>query len=233
MKERPILFSGPMVRALLAGTKTQTRRVAKTEITMGHDSLLAPHRGKKHAAVYLLPKQAREAEILCPYGQPGDRLWVRETFVQGFEYDAVADRLRQYDDEGNELPMKTWYRATDSGIGWSDDDGWETKVPWKPSIHMPRAASRILLEITAVRIERLQTISENDARAEGASYHDGKGIGHSGWRHDYGAVHADARSAYARLWNDINGSGAWAANPWVWVVEFKRVEAAVQAAKGA
>jgi hypothetical protein len=88
---------------------------------------------------------------------------------------------------------------------------------------MPRAASRITLEVTSVRAERLQSIGEADARAEGATYHDGRGISHSGWRHDLGAVHADARSAYARLWDDINGPGSWGVNPWVWAVEFRRL----------
>jgi hypothetical protein len=97
-------------------------------------------------------------------------------------------------------------------------------MKWKPSIHMPRWASRITLRITDIRVERLQDISEDDARAEGAMWHDGGTYWHSGWRHDYSDVHADAYSSFARLWNNINGPGAWDANPWVWVVSFERVK---------
>ena len=94
---------------------------------------------------------------------------------------------------------------------------------WRPSIHMPRWASRITLEMTGVRVERLQAISEADAHAEDAHFHDGRGIGHSCWRHDDGAVHADARSAFARLWESLHGARSWDANPWVWAIEFRRV----------
>lgn len=200
MKERPILFNGAMVRAVLDGSKTQTRRVMKQPPCFVNG----------------------EVGNVCPYGSIGDRLWVRETFVQGWDIEPVTDCLMQFDDEGNELPKKTWYRATDSHIHWSDDDGWETNVPWKPSIHMPRLASRITLEVTGVRAERLQDISQSDARAEGAppSHPSIDVVSRKFGYADF------PRSWFGQLWEQINGDGSWDENPWVWVVEFRRLEAA-------
>lgn len=200
MKERPILFNGAMVRAVLDGSKTQTRRVMKQPPCFVNG----------------------EVANVCPYGSVGDRLWVRETFVQGWDIEPVTDRLMQYDDEGNELPKTTWYRATDSHIHWSNDDGWETNVPWKPSIHMPRWASRITLEITSVRGERLQDISETDALAEGI--YPVEVFGEKRFAHCHGVSFLTAQDAYRDLWDSIYKS--WEANPWVWAVEFKRLEAA-------
>lgn len=187
MKERPILFSAPMVRALLNGSKTQTRRAAKGA------ALQWLVRDKFSPAFVADPSNG-----LCPYGQPGDRLWVREAWA--------------IDDEDGQR----CYRA-DLGLG-GDADDWERnrlegapKYRWKPSIHMHRATSRITLEITGVRVERLQDISEADAIAEGV-------IGKQ-----TADAHYTAREAYCVLWEQINGGGAWYNNPWVWVVEFKRL----------
>lgn len=197
MKERPILFSAPMVRALLAGTKTQTRRAAKVESTLGIDSILAPRRAGGHAATYLLPDQAAEAAVCCPYGQPGDRLWVRETWSP----------------TGPEPSGGSLYRA--------DFPEGPLSIKFKPSIHMPRAASRILLEITALRAERLQDISEEDAKAEGApGYEEGLDAPPPDSDHEW-----SYRASFQRLWEQINGPGSWAQNPWVWVVEFERAQA--------
>ena len=181
MTERPILFSAPMVRALLAGTKTQTRRVVKRNA----------YEKSIHADQFAPPTCA------CPYGQPGDRLWVRETWAKWGRDDQCG--------EGPSVTHEPIYRA--------DGSPWDEQDKWRPSIHMPRAASRILLEITSVRVERLQDISEADTVAEGIPA---------------GEVSpADAgRFAYRLLWESINGPDSWAANPWVWVLEFKRVEAA-------
>lgn len=197
MTERPILFSAPMVRAILNGSKTQTRRVVKG---MALRWLRPDHFTPEFTA---LPENG-----LCPYGQPGDRLWVRETF-------------QRFTDDGEIL-----YKADPAGFeAMNEYKRFECiEARWRPSIHMPRHLSRITLEIAAVRVERLQAISEADARAEGAMFHDGGQIGHSGWRHDYSDVHADARSSFARIWNNINGPGSWDKNPWVWVIEFRRVE---------
>jgi hypothetical protein len=184
MKERSILFSGPMVRAILAGTKTQTRRgVKRLDVRAGmpqpeNDSLLS---------------------LCSPYGQPGDRLWVRETWAWfGCE----------------RLPCEVLYRA-DGHTKLYDGYG-----RWRPSIHMPRWASRILLEITDVRVERLCDISEADARAEGIKVDE---CGHAIREEDHVAW-GGARSAFADLWASINGPDSWAANPWVWVISFRRGE---------
>ena len=170
MRERPILFSAPMVRAILAGTKTQTRRVCKgqRELSNVHDFQIDR----------------------CPYGQLGDRLWVRETWLR----------------HSVNVPNDYLYRAD------HPDDG--TIGPahggWKPSIHMPRWASRITLEITDVRVERLQDISARDAWAEGITP----------------SPDVDPYHEYRDLWESINGPGSWDANPWVWAVSFKRIDAA-------
>lgn len=201
MKERPILFSGAMVRALLIGSKTQTRRIVKDlppwPITaICHDAggtgKWMPN-GPSPSGTGMAAGHWR----LCPYGQPGDRLWVRETFAY----------------LGTNKRGPHAYRA-------DTDDGERIRVdaPWKPSIHMPRAASRILLEIVSVRVERLQNISEKDARAEGATIEDRHMAGYCA-----GQFLPPAIRAYRDLWESISGDGSWGANPWVWVVEFKQV----------
>ena len=193
MKERPILFSAPMVRAILSGAKTQTRRVVKQD---------------REGLLDCKPTPAWDAFwqcVACPYGQPGDRLWVRETFGDCTPgADAVVGTKWE----------RPWYRADADDYGLLGHDGegpvYVEDVRWRPSIHMPRWASRILLEITDVRVERVQDISDRDARDEGAEH-----IG-------------DCEGAYVagfrRLWEAINGDDSWAENPWVWVVTFRRVE---------
>lgn len=185
MKGRPILFSAPMVRAILAGTKTQTRRVAK--------GLALEWLSEGFTPEFVADYQNR----LCPYGQPGDRLWVRETWALAFESAVIPH------------PEAVIYRADEGNADWGGR--------WKPSIHMPRWASRITLEIVSVRVERLQDISGTDCLAEGVGAPVGSEL-------SYGSV-TDAwnKREYARLWESINGPGSWDANPWVWVVEFKRV----------
>lgn len=203
MTERPILFSAPMVRAILEGRKTMTRRVVKiTHRTPGLALCLEPKVGGPRPLV---------AAELCPYGQPGDRLWVRETWgvgsrpdpwggYEGIEYRADQDGL-----EDDEL-LPCHKVKTPDDICLSD-----YRSGWHPSIHMPRWASRITLEITEVRVERLQEIGEADAMAEGVS----------GWVHDERCE--TARDGFRVLWESIHGSDSWSANPWVWVVEFRRV----------
>lgn len=197
MKERPILFSAPMVRAILAGTKTQTRRVVK------------------HTHAPNLPSEIQEQRELlgkpyCPYGDAGDRLWVREThFINDYRGVKVPESERG--------DCEIMYRATDEKIiaNWEDDEG----LVWKPSIHMPRWASRILLEIVSVRCERLQDISEDEAKAEGVS----PVIEHSRDVYEGFAPQTQHKEAFKLLWESINGPGSWNANPFVWAVEFKRV----------
>lgn len=208
MKERPILFNAPRVRAILAGTKTQTRRAVKGE------ALQWLERDK------FTPGFVAEAgNHLCPYGQPGEKLWVRETWycddfrVQRGPYLKPDDM----DMEAARADGTMVYRAS------SGDRPYEAEQPvWRPAIHMPRWASRITLEITGVRVERLQDISEADARAEGI-VPTGGGFGLPDGSHFHGT---DPRVSYWSLWESINGPGSVEANPWVWVLEFKRVEAA-------
>lgn len=184
MSERPILFSAPMVLALLDGTKTQTRRIANKPVRH-------PDLGNIYTpgALVLEREPQHVIERACPYGQPGDRLWVRETWA----------------------PMT-------NGFAYGADPVWNASPDgkWRPSIHMPRAACRLELEITGVRVERLQDISESDALAEGTPS-DLMPIDVS--RMPYpSSIEA---GKYAALWEQINGPGSWDANPWVWVVEFK------------
>lgn len=225
MKERPILFSAAMVRAILDGRKTQTRRMVKH----GQVFRLVPGGDlsrEERKAVYASPFQWDHSnqvhptvdELLscCPYGVPGDRLWVRETWA----WSGTDKRI---------TPSDPWYMATHY-------KGEDFGIRWRPSIHMPRWASRITLEVVSVRVERLQEISEADAISEGVqSVRDHYGdpsipLMHCGtvaWQRYDGAACAapSAQLSYQSLWESINGPGSWAANPWVWVVEFKRLEA--------
>ncbi|MFU6819587.1 hypothetical protein ACM78B_20985 [Pseudomonas aeruginosa] len=205
MKERPILFSGPMVRAILEGRKTVTRRVVKPQPDF-LGSMVDPNTPFKTLDAGL------HARITCPHGQPGDRLWVREAWAADAQVDAIAPR-----DLSQGEPI--WYPADFSvrQTGCS----MISKGRGRPSIHMPRWASRILLEITAVRVERLQDISEEQALAEGVR---GEPCDHARQAcADIGCWGDTAKGAFGFLWESLNGEGSWAANPWVWVVEFKRV----------
>jgi hypothetical protein len=209
VKERPILFSAPMVRALLAGTKTQTRRAVKDKVPAKYNRL----GWSSQAGGPVIPLS------FCPYGQPGDRLWVRETFaiVPRTAYrcsEGVQQTLNQNDPYEHDAAI---YRE-----GWTRSKG---GFRWRPSIFMPRWASRITLEITAVRVERLHDISREDAIAEGVRPLDGSN-GPNYWTVDVGDVHLNnptAQGAYSMLWDWINGTGSWAANPWVWVIAFRRI----------
>ena len=223
MKERPILFSAPMVRALLAGTKTQTRRVVKPQPRRVDGGV--PF-GDAPQWVHAEPGTAM---MHCPHGKRGDRLWVKETWRIGawdenegafaIDYCDGPDktwRKTPETPEGEDLFNRLWYQSTDElwakGIK-PDPEGnyhWqpgESPLRWRPSIHMPRWASRITLEITSVLVERLKDISEADAMAEGV----------------YTDPACPAYDAYAKLWESINGPGSWDANPWVWVLEFCRI----------
>jgi hypothetical protein len=192
MVERPILFSGPMVRAILEGKKTATRRIVKRQGDMEFDPA-DPHFGPYWLS-YVTDADGEAARVRCPYGSPGDRLWVRE----GHALDG----------------SQVFYRA---GHAEAQSSGPRVDIRWRPSIFMPRRASRITLEITGVRVERLQQISEADAMAEGCPLINPDPFipGHGG---------SSASGWYSQLWEDINGAGSWDANPWVWVVEFRALE---------
>lgn len=200
MTERPILFSAPMVRALLDGTKTQTRRALR-----GFCPPNRPEFDSETGRLEWFNGDEVVAGIRCPYGMPGGRLWVRETFIH-----EPADYCWEASVSIPCRPASTVYRADfpDSKPG----EG------WKPSIHMPRRLSRITLEVTGVRVERLQAISEEDAMAEGiVAAHGGFGLP------DGSHFHAtNPRVSYWSLWDAINGAGSVERNPLVWVVEFRK-----------
>lgn len=197
MRERPIFFSSPMVRAILSGAKTQTRRVVKVRC----HSICENDDGK----LWPWSEDVELAEDFwhpCPFGEPGDRLWVREAFIH-----EPADYCWEASASIPCRPALTVYRA--------DHEGDTRGAGWKPSIHMPRWASRITLEITDVRVERLQDISEADAKAEGVSMPDGTPTPPDFWSY---------QQEFRHLWEQIHGGGSWEKNPWVWVIEFKKLE---------
>lgn len=221
MKELPILFSGPMVRALLDGSKTQTRRIVNPQPIYGDVAgTFASWMFKKRRAPghWLYPNARSIVLSECPYGERGDRLWVRETH----EVNRVGYEESWSGGRAHHAGVK--YQADDGRAEFHIDEALYQKLDatesrgWTPSIHMPRWASRITLEITGVRAERLQDISATDAEAEGVEF----------LRHVPDADETlTPQQLFMCLWDSINearGCG-WNANPWVWVVEFKRVEA--------
>jgi hypothetical protein len=236
MKERGIIFNTEMVRAVLEGRKTLTRRIMKVQPESNQygllriiDSTNRSNVGRCHwAESNATGTHSRSKLFSCPFGAVGDRLWVRETWAivshafddDGLMIDYVPDRPAK---KVHEKPFGNGYYsghsiyAADGGFTWGDDDGCvDGRSCWKPSIHMPRWASRITLEITGVRVERLQDISDADAKSEGCWY------GHGGGEPDFAVNPSDH---FPTLWASIYGEESWQANPWVWVIEFKRVEA--------
>ena len=228
MKERPILMNCAMVRAVLDGSKTQTRRIVK-KVGLAAP---APQSVIDGAATYAGGMVAH-----CPYGQPGDRIWVRETWgVISHAWDEACNLIDWVPDRPataiSEMPFGQGYYsghviyAADGAFEWSgDDDGnGEPRSVWHPSIHMPRRASRIQLEIVSVRVERLQDISDADIVAEGI---DMEALAESQDRYDIVCKGSDAsgrateRTAWRDLWESTGGD--WDANPWCWAITFKRV----------
>lgn len=229
-KERPILFSGPMIRALLDGSKRQTRRVVK-----GTNGIIGPLGGlgfpDKSLRGITEFRGGQPLYDMCPYGVVGDRLWVRETW-----YDNIMNRAEHPTepfDEVRRCPGEVYYRA-DGEFARQFPEDYEDAI-WRPSIFMPRWASRLTLTITDVRVERLQEISADDAMAEGlkAWSKDGKLVKHGiadpdgmpgsdypgtwPW-HEWRISPVDA---YEKLWDSLNAKRApWSSNPWVWVLTF-------------
>lgn len=216
MKERPIIFNDEMVRAILDGRKTMTRRTMKVQPESPNFGLsfITESKRKSDEGKYFWSisdacgLKMRSNPFPCPFGAVGDRLWVQETF--------------------GDCGVRFVYRA-------DTDDGAACQVKrWTPSIHMPRWASRITLEITGVRVERLQDITEDDARAEGISpagellpeYPDAYLTPRGGL--------STVRVAFRRLWKSIYGDTGWNSNPWVWVIAFRRIDTgcAAGASKG-
>lgn len=212
MKERPILMSAPMIRAILDGRKTQTRRIVNPQPPCPDGIIFetdTAHPWQWHGGV----KAQSSEPIKCPYGQPGDRLWVRETWAE------VTGPSRDEDPAtfGNK------------GIIYRADEGNDSallKGIWKPSIFMRRWMSRITLEITGIRIERLADISYDDAIDEGINTYSCDGLHVAGVWEDYSNPRNGWRNpitSYKTLWESINGHGSWEANPWVWVLSFKQL----------
>lgn len=238
LKERPILFSAPMVRAILDGRKSMTRRVVKLSDKDLHDDSAYLNGGSAAVALghgvgrivewreqngqwFGLSGYTTVANIDCPYGQVGDRLWVRETFT--------TDRVYK---DSDIVDGDTVYRASmPVSYTWPDHLYDLTPPKWKPAIHMPRWASRIDLEITGVRVERFQAITPEDAIAEGlvtmpefnwtAQKPTGRILAETAGSPPYWA---SPKTAFESLWENINGAGSWEANPFVWVVSFRRIK---------
>ncbi|HHQ3872264.1 TPA: hypothetical protein ACSPXI_005004 [Pseudomonas aeruginosa] len=217
-RERPILFNDQMVRAILDGRKTVTRRIVKPQPSLPTTHWW-PSNGRGPQWMADGPSEATGGTRQtwgwkeCPFGQPGDRMWVREAWT--------IDLLAAYSTEkGYDSEYELRYRADDAAreihVAPGEPDPYlalydSQRGDWRPSIHMPRWASRILLEITAVRVERLHDITPNQCIAEGAWREKDKELGRG----------QEAIAAFADLWRSTGGD--WDANPWVWVVEFKRV----------
>lgn len=226
-----MIFNGEMVRAILDGRKTQTRRIMKNQPAGDYPD--TPALIRSVGGGFQWYGHYGESSIFnCPFGAVGDRIWVRETWgVVSHELDEDG-RIQPWSPDRpataiHEMPFGNGYYsghaiyAADGEFTWGDDDGYEDgRSCWKPSIHMPRAACRTLLEVTGVRVERLNSISQEDAQAEGMEL--------TGWRPTYSDPDSGGEvwtpyDNFAQLWESIYGEGSWHANPWVWVIEFKVV----------
>jgi len=228
MKERPIIFSGDEVRAILDGRKTMARRVVKTN---NHSANLDTYFMDGEPSV--LGMQFTDGtKVKCPYGKVGDRLWVRETWgLRPYAVEAIGRKitnpLSQFLWEGSDFsrPIATKEFIDNHILTWGVEWEWKaayagdiSSVHWRPTIHMPRWASRLTLEVTGVRVERLQDISEEDARAEGTIAHEVPVFeGDDYVRDDFEYVYP-----FRCLWDKINGKRhPWVLNPWCWVISFK------------
>ena len=226
-----MIFNGEMVRAILDGRKTQTRRIMKNQPAGDYPD--TPALIRSVGGGFQWYGHYGDSSIFnCPFGAVGDRIWVRETWgVVSHELDEDG-RIQPWSPDRpataiHEMPFGNGYYtghaiyAADGEFTWGDDDGYEDgRSCWKPSIHMPRAACRILLEVTGVRVERLNSISQEDAQAEGMEL--------TGWRPTYSDPDSGGEvwtpyDNFAQLWESIYGEESWRSNPWVWVIEFKVV----------
>lgn len=212
MKDRPILFKGPMVRALLRGRKTQTRRIIKPyPLAFAERFEPCPFRGYGKIGQWA-QMDMRERHICglgkCPYGQPDDWLWVKETW-------RTVDSLDHVRPSNIRPGAPIEYAAGGNNL----DGFWGEPLPgmgkWRRSIFMPKWMSRVILEIVSVRVERVNDISEKDAKSEGVLLSD--------WEMPGGEYPSTYREAFWHFWEHINGTGSWELNPWVWVIEFKEV----------
>lgn len=211
MKERGIIFNAEMVRAILDGRKTQTRRIVKNVMPDNGIWLKKPTKTRSGTTTHVLDAPKHN---LCPLGKAGDHLWVRETWMPDAPRDGTWGDVEFYGCKDSQLSMiPERFRKSEYCIHRASWDGDEL-VGWTPSIHMPRWASRITLEITDVRVERLNDISNDDAKSEGCWYGRGGGVPDKA---------LTPSNQFPTLWEEIYGDGSWSSNPWVWVVEFKRI----------
>jgi hypothetical protein len=244
-KDRPIIFHARSIKGILSGRKTQTRRIMKPQppewCTEFGYTAFTPDASISGRGRY--EGEPAEKFFKCRYGKRGDRLWVRETWqplrTQTAEEQsrvaAILERFRSgqvKDIVGEAMAMSSVGRSGELTYLYAADFGdWAYHVdsdlrPWKPSIHMPRVASRFILDVVSIRVERVQDISEKDALAEGLIRNT------VGWWLGQERPDADQHSpqfgyhapAFAQLWDDTNGKGAWQRNDWVWVIEFKRCQ---------
>lgn len=192
MKERGIIFNAEMVKAILDGRKTQTRRIVKNVMLDNGIWLKKPTKTRSGTTTHVLDAPKHN---LCPLGKIGDRLYVREAFKAGVCTEST-------------IAYKATHKPSDL------EEGWYEEIKWTPSIHMPRRYSRITLEITNIRVERLNDINNDDAKSEGCWYGRGGGVP------DKALTPSDQ---FPTLWEEIYGDGSWSSNPWVWVIEFKRI----------
>lgn len=227
MKEKPILFSTPMVQAILEGRKTMTRRIVKPmpgrqsewltddllnevphgEIIKGGWQMHHPKAGQTHAGVEVA-YDSPLGWIKCPYGQTSDLLWVRETWAPDLAGDDINSYIEyvRYPADGSRRPIK-----------WVND---YSSYKNRPGIHMNKEYSRIWLQVIDLRVERLQDISESDAKAEGIEKMDESPFPYKLYSCNTASC-VDAKTSFKFLWQDINGDDAWLNNPWVWVISFK------------
>ncbi|MEN0626664.1 hypothetical protein AAIG33_04385 [Phytobacter ursingii] len=233
MKEHGMIFNAEMVRAIIDGRKTMTRRIMKVQpenSEFGLRQIIDSSVAKEVGMYFWCQADAcgvkrRSKPFPCPFGAVGDRIWVREAFQGPLVSEELLEEYRAYP-EKFENPEYCEY-AADGGPRpeYCDLDD-NLRHGWRPSIHMPRWASRITLEITGVRVERLQNISETDAEAEGI---DMEALFDAQDCYDCIADHnmtgrPTVTGAFKYLWESIYGEESWQANPWVWVIEFQRVE---------
>jgi hypothetical protein len=205
MKEHPIIFTKPMVQAILAGRKTMTRRIVKG---IPHEQIVKVE--QQTDLLWEFDNELHDLKmwtIKCPYGKIGDRLWVRETW----QHTRCININPEDENYG--------YVYKSDGQPWDDYIGWT----WKPSIHMPRLASRIILEITNIRVEKLQDITKLEAINEGIEIVDTIPVIQYKDYEVANGIFCNPKNSFNSLWNTIHGKDSWNLNPWVWIIVFKKI----------